>query len=172
MTKIYYGLTSQQELLAHIRRACQCLSPNTAPQAIELMIGTACAETLMGQYFDSSESYGFGVMQFDRIRVKDIARYIREREHISDIIYAETGFKCSYYDIDTICHILKFSPLLSCFFCRVGYMMKPEKLPPVGDLKGQAAYYKKHWNSSHPNAKGSEEKYIAEYRKYYLGELV
>lgn len=168
MSKLFYGATTQQELIAHVRRSCQALSPSTASQAIELLIGTACAETLMAQYFDSSEGYGFGVMQFDRIRVKDIARYIQEREQLKSIIYSETGFDCAFYDIDTICHILKFSPLLSCFFCRVGYMMKPEALPSVGDLEGQAAYYKKHWNSA--EGKGSEEKYIAEYKKYYLGE--
>lgn len=170
MSKMYYGLTTQQELISHIRRACQVLSPKTASQAAQLMIGTACTESNFGTHPDFREGYGFGWAQFDRIRVKDVASYIRQRDSLCASILSETGLNVPFYDTDTLCHILKFSPLVSAFFCRVGYMQIPEALPAVGDIEGQAHYYKKFWNSYHPNAKGSVEKYLADWQEFYAGK--
>ena len=164
---MYYGLTTKEELNAHIRRACQSLSPSTVQDAIPLLSGTAATETHFGEYEDRSEGYGFGPWQFDRIRVVDIARYIRTLDRVHAIVLAETGFDARFYDVDTICHILKFSPLLGAFFCRIGYMMKPEPLPSGSDIEAQGEYYKRHWNSS--EGKGSVEKYVHDYKKFYLG---
>ena len=172
MSKMYYGLTTQQELLGHIRHACQSLSPNTASAGYEMLVGTGCTESNLGTYPDFSEKYGFGWPQFDRVRVKGIAFYIRNREGLCALILAETGLNVAFYDIDTLCHIIKFSPLIAAFFCRVGYMMVPEPLPKVGDLEAQAFYYKKFWNSYHPNAKGSVEKYLADWQEFYAGQSV
>ena len=48
--------------------------------------------------------------------------------------------------------------------CRLKYYRVPKKLP--SDLEGQAAYYKKYYNSAH--GKASEEEYIEQYKEAIL----
>jgi hypothetical protein len=156
MSSLHYGLSSRAQLHEHIRHACQVLSPNNTPQAIQLMIGTACAETHFGTFRDDYEPQGRGVYQFDGVRFNDIRDYlIVQRKDIHKIIIEEFGFDMRYIGFNSA---LDHSPLLNSVLCRIGYYMKPEPLPYVGDVIGQAAYYKKHWNSS--IGKSSPEKYI------------
>ena len=54
--------------------------------------------------------------------------------------------------------------LLQAALCRVHYRRVPEKLPKLGDIKGQARYWKKYYNTD--QGKGTEEKYIDTVREY------
>lgn len=143
---LYYGLTTKKQLHDHIRHACQILTPDNAAQAIELLVGTACAETHFGTFRDKHERQGRGVFQFDEIRFKDVRNYLLiDRQDIQKIIIDEFNFDMRYIGFGIA---LDHSPLLATVLCRIGYYMKPEPLPSVGDIIGQAAYYKKYWNSS------------------------
>src|SRR5210317_1436263 len=89
---MFYGLTSKQQLKDCIRAACQSIKPDNVPQAMELMIGTACAETLFGTLRDSYEKQGRGWPQFDEIRFKDIRDYLLFSNHeMSALIRKEFG---------------------------------------------------------------------------------
>lgn len=153
---IYYGLTSKQELHEHIRRVCQVIKPDNASKAIPLMVGTACAETHFGTLRDRHIQQGRGVYQLDEVRFKDIRQYMLfQRPEFNVMCINEFGIDIQYVGYGIA---IDYSPLLSTILCRIGYYMKPEALPAAGDTKGQAAYYKKHWNSS--LGKSSTEKYL------------
>ena len=51
-------------------------------------------------------------------------------------------------------------PLYSAIAARLVYLNKPAKIPK--DLKKQAEYWKKYYNSEHKNAKGTVEKFLKE----------
>ena len=49
--------------------------------------------------------------------------------------------------------------------CRLCYYRKPDALPEAGDIEGQAAFWKQHYNT--PLGKGTVTKYV-----YKVGEVL
>ena len=51
----------------------------------------------------------------------------------------------------------------ACSMCRILYLRCSDPLPPAGDIKAQAAYWKTHFNT--PLGKGTVEQYIANWHR-------
>ncbi|MBF0165084.1 MAG: hypothetical protein HQM01_11385 [Magnetococcales bacterium] len=51
----------------------------------------------------------------------------------------------------------------SCAMCRVHYLRCPQELPSAGDIKAQAAYWKKFYNT--PLGAGTVEQYLANWHR-------
>lgn len=161
---MFYGVTRQKQIVEMIKDVCTVLSPSNTPESIELLMGTCCAETGLGTAKDTYADQGRGLMQFDEVRYNDVRKYIIERRpELRQQIISEWGI-----DFEKIgfSFILDYGPLPSIIACRVGYMMVPEPLPRIGDLRAQARYWKRFWNSS--AGKGTPEHYIAQSRKHWF----
>jgi hypothetical protein len=50
----------------------------------------------------------------------------------------------------------------ACAMCRIHYLRCPDALPPAGDIAGQAAYWKRWYNT--PLGKGTVEQYVDSWR--------
>ena len=162
-----YGATSQHEIVSHARRVAQAFSLVTAPQAMEFMLGIACAETALGKTTDKLESQGAGLLQFDQIGFDDaLDRGVENKPHIKAILREEFGIEWGWIKFEH----LDYSPLLSFIMCRVKLMLIPEPLPELGDIEGQARYWKKHWNSE--LGKGTVEHYIQSVSDNYTGGYI
>lgn len=164
MTNIYYGLTSRQNLLDCIGRACDVIKPDNAHQAREQLIVTACAECGMGKVRDGFEKQGRGWAQFDLIRFQDNMERVNSKRHakLKESLKRELDFKWMYFEQ------LDYSPLMSAVHCRLAYYFKSEPLPPVGNLALQAKYWKRHYNK---NGAGTVEKCIDRAKRNYFGGL-
>lgn len=57
---------------------------------------------------------------------------------------------------------LEHNPYYACAMARVHYLRVPDPLPLAGDLAGQAAYWKQHYNT--PAGKGTIEHFLKEAR--------
>lgn len=47
--------------------------------------------------------------------------------------------------------------------CRAHYFRRPEPLPAAGDVEGQAAYWKRHYNTRF--GKGTPDQYVRDWRE-------
>lgn len=159
---LFYGVSSQLEIVTHARRVCRVLSPSNEQRALEMLIGTACAETALATARDNLAGQGVGLCQFDSIGFFDAHdRGFESRPDVEKILLDE-------FDIKTIeFHQLEFSPLLSLIMCRIKYKLVREPLPVCGDTEGQARYWKKHFNTF--AGKGTIPHYVEAYENNYLG---
>lgn len=158
--KYYYGVKSLEHVKELAREVIKGLGGNE--NVYRQMLGTAAAETRCGTYPDDNpEKLGVGLYQHDHIRLIDIQNE-GEKRHF-DIVKKLWG-----YDIPTI-HLadLAYDPLLSTICARLGYKRIPEACPE--NILDQAMYWKKYWNTYHPNAKGTPEHYL-ECVEQVLGE--
>jgi hypothetical protein len=159
---VFYGASSQSEIITHARRVCRVLSPANEDQAFELLVGTACAETGLATTRDRLAGQGVGLCQFDMIGFDDAyKRGFLDRPDIARLLLDE--FDIKQIRIDQ----LEFSTLLSLIMCRLKYRLVQEVLPQCGDIEGQAAYWKKYYNTY--VGKGTEKHYIESVMTHYLG---
>lgn len=153
----YYGAKSREHVNQSIKKACDIFGPGF--NAMRLLAGTCCAETHYCQFPDKNpEKLGVGATQFDLIRLVDIKQHIKKHdaEKLRDfysVIIEEIQLKDLAYNVE-----------LAFALTRIGYKRIPEPIPTT--LVGQADYWKDHWNSHHPNAAGTPEKYIEEFNRY------
>lgn len=150
---MYYGLVRKQHLLDMAIVVCDVLGHGNG-NAVPMLIETAAAETLLGKYRDTTEyAAGTGITQvdkgtFDWLQGKYANRSVNKR--CIEVFNIDLGLV--RYDE------LEHSPLLALIFARLRYRTVPEAIPST--IEGRARYWKKHYNSFHPNAKGTPEKYL------------
>lgn len=151
----YYGVKNEKHLVDTIKKVADVLGGGE--KAIVLMIGTCATETHFGKYPDDNpESLGVGVAQCDQIALDDIQIHIRGRDQI---ILKKLG-----YDIRVVqLKDLAYDPLLACCIMRLVYKRKTEPLPIADDLMAMGHYWKDHYNSHHPNAAGTPEKFFKDW---------
>lgn len=154
-----YGATSKNHIISCARIACETIKKENAAQALELVIGTFCAETNFGRADDNYQKQGIGLAQFDLVRFNDVKARIWASDDHRNLMGNTFGVKWLSFEQ------LEYSPLLSAVMCRFGYLFVNEPLPAVGDLKGQAKYWKRYWNSS--AGAGTPEHYINSVRSNF-----
>lgn len=150
--KLYYGLTNENQLKEIAILVCNCLGHGSNNTAVELLIETCGAETKFGQYEDPTKFAGQGLCQFDKLPFKDVLDRTSRNNKLK--IYNTFGVHLDYIQWEC----LRYNPLLSLIMCRLKYILIREAIPP--DIQGRAIYWKKYYNSYHPNAKGTIEHYL------------
>lgn len=158
MNNYFYGLQSEKHLTNVIKKVCEVFGGGI--NAVYLMIGTAAAETHYGRFPDRHpEKLGVGVMQCDEIALIDIQQHIR----INDI----NAMHRLGYDIDNIqLHDLAYDPLLAVIIARLVYKRKPQAIPAYHDIYALGNYWKDHYNSHHPNAAGTPDKFVSDFKHH------
>ncbi len=149
--KLYYGLTSQAQAIELTHKVCEALGHGSKGTAQNLLLETACAETLLGSYPDRYAKNGHGLHQLDDIAVIDI----QERVRAKDLEKIISAFGVNIQDVEP--SDLGSDPLLSTIFCRLKYKLRPEPIP--ASLEARAMYWKLFYNTM--KGKGHPDEYIS-----------
>lgn len=164
MSEHYYGVLDDQDLLECARTIADAFGGGNS--AIAMSLGTCATETHFGRYPDAHpEKWGVGVAQCDEIGLRDIKMHIRNHDRK---VMLKLG-----YNIDTVrLEDLATDPILALAICRLRYKRVPEPLPAYDDIEGQGRYWKDHYNSHHPNAAGTPEKYVEDFKRHIPTEIL
>ncbi|AUS02272.1 hypothetical protein NVP2096O_37 [Vibrio phage 2.096.O._10N.286.48.B5] len=151
--KFYYGIKSKSQARdIAVKVACAF---GGGYKAMMLMIETACTETHLGTYPDRHpEKLGVGITQFDEIGLDDLKARTRSRHY--NILLNEFGYDLNLVELSDLAH----DATLAFALTRMKYILVPEPIPRT--LAERADYWKRHWNSNHPNAKGTPASYISD----------
>jgi hypothetical protein len=128
-------------------------------EAVELLLGTCAVESRFGHYFKQKKGPALGFFQIEPATLIDIwEHYLYYKDELS-------------YRIKQVCGVGE-SDMFSCetniayqiCMARVYYLRQKGVIPV--ELKGQAEYWKKYYNTY--LGKGTVEKYIDNYNRYVL----
>jgi hypothetical protein len=128
--------------------------------AEELVLGTACQESGCGRYVRQlGDGPARGICQMEPATHDDIwENWLAYRAP-----YAERVLQLMPH-WPRGAERLTVSLAYSVAMCRVHYLRVPDPLPAPGDLHGQAAYYKRFYNTRLGAA--TVEEYVANWRRY------
>lgn len=128
-----------------------------SPAAEELVLGTAGVESQCGTFLEQlGGGPALGIFQMERITFEDMKRWAGEAgllERLNAISVTKGGFE-----------ELAWNLLLAAAYCRVKYRTIREALPAAGDIPGQAAYWKKYYNTR--LGSGKVEDYVRCWNRY------
>ena len=149
----------------------------------QFMKNIAATESNLGQ--DSLRGQAFSPFQIDAIKYVDIIRGNPSRlGKINQFLGEQLGDK--NFDLSTYlpvraevspnrqdttwfyepsANLMEHNPLVGAVLTRAGLSRFKESIPK--DLPGQAKYWKDYWNTHHPGAKGTEEKFISQVKHHY-----
>jgi len=140
---IFYGLSSEQELFSHVRRACESINHNNVPDSIKFLLEIAAAETGMGSVRDVHFAQGKSVFQFDSVGFFDTQmRIINEHPKITKRIFDQFNIDIAKVPFSS----LDYSPLLGAIFCRLKIYLIPHSVPKTRIKR--AEMWKKYYNSA------------------------
>lgn len=127
--------------------------------AVNLLLGTAAQESGFGTYIRQIRGPARGVFQCEPATELDIwDNYLRYNLDLADRILKVTGVgRPASLHLES--H-LDYQIAL----CRVHYLRVKAPLPAADDIHGQAAYWKKYYNTA--MGRGTVYQYILSYRKY------
>ena len=126
------------------------------PEALQLVLGTIAQESALGKYIEQIKGPAKGICQMEPATYDDIwDNYLFYKPSLSDAILklCVTGDEAEE---------MTWNLKLSIAMCRVYYLRDKEPIPH--DLVGQAAYWKRVYNTS--KGRGTIEQYINNYHKY------
>lgn len=132
-----------------------------SPQAEDLVLGTACQESHCGKYIRQLGCTGkigaFGVWQMELATARDIYdNFLRYKPDLMNKVESLRG------RTQPIEESLTTNLAYAAAMCRIHYLRKPDAIPLT--LDGQAAYWKKHYNTK--LGKGTTAEYIQNWNKY------
>lgn len=152
-----YGLKNKSEISVLSRKVVGVFGGGY--NATRALIEFAATETNSGEFPDAHPTLtGVGLTQFDQIGFDDVQQRTRpkNKQRLKDMLG---------YDLDKLkLADLAYDPLLALALTRLKLLLIPEEIPD--SVEGRAKYWKKHWNTYHPNAKGTVEGYIAKVAKH------
>ncbi len=134
--------------------------------AEELVLGTAAHESKLGAYLHQVKGPALGIFQMEPATYRDIwERWLPGQKELAQRLREMTcgvagpdGIITDAPAAATMIHDLRFAAAM----CRVFYRRIKAPLPAAGDLVGQAAYWKRHYNTA--LGKGTPEQYAAAWR--------
>jgi hypothetical protein len=151
---LYYGLVSLNHLVDINCLVASIMPGANALNTLHLLLETCAAETNLCQLKDPTpDGAGAGAQQMDEDTFDWIQTKYAKSVH-ADRIEEQTGIvigKVAFAE-------LRNNPLLAAIFCRLRYAAVTDPIPAT--LPERAAYWKKYYNTYHPNAKGTVEGYI------------
>ncbi|RLA60692.1 MAG: hypothetical protein DRQ89_12470 [Epsilonproteobacteria bacterium] len=117
--------------------------------AEDLLVGTACAESMMGTYVHQVGGPALGIYQMEPNTHADIWRnYLEYREGLHDRVVGcvpANGWS-SWGDMPS--HALLITDLkYATVMARIHYLRSPEPLPAAGEWSGMARMWKKVYNT-------------------------
>ncbi len=129
--------------------------------AEDLMIGTACQESHCGQYIRQLGCSGtvgaFGIWQMELATANDIYKnWLEYKPDIMQRVDALRGAEQSIADA-LVCNLA-----YACAMARILYYRCPGAIPQ--DVAGQAAYWKKYYNT--PLGKGTTAEYMDNWERF------
>jgi hypothetical protein len=127
-------------------------------EACQLIIGTGCQESQFKFIHQENNGPALGFFQCE---------YNTYRNIITDSFMYDINMKHRFLAVLGVELVPEFNSLvwnmkLMCLVCRLHYHRFPAEIPE--DLPGQAAYYKKYYNTI--MGKATPEEYIENYNKY------
>ncbi len=123
--------------------------------AEELLLGTAIQESSLHYLQQMGGGPAMGVWQMERATHDDLwANFLNGRTKLGLNVLGP------YYKPDVTRMVWDLS--YACAMCRIHYLRCSDALPPAGDIAGQAAYWKRWYNT--PLGKGTVEQYIDSWR--------
>lgn len=126
--------------------------------AVELMLGTAMQESGLVAVHQYGGGPALGLWQIEPATVQDLlSNFILYKPKLQDVIN-----RLAFDGRDMIEQIpgnLYYAAAMS----RIFYYRVPAALPAAGDIQGQAAYYKRYYNT--PAGAATVEQYIANWNK-------
>ncbi len=131
-----------------------------SPEAVILMLGTACVESQCGEYLQQVPSGpALGIFQIEMATYEDLIKnYLDFRPDLKARVMA------LYCEGMSTKQNLTCNLLFQAAVCRLIYLRVSEKIP--NDLVGMANYWKKYYNTS--KGKGTPEKFIEAYERYIV----
>lgn len=126
--------------------------------AVNLLMGTAAQESHLGKYRKQlGGGPALGIFQMEPATFNDIVNnYLRYKPELASRI--ERVARISRFKAEDI----ENNDLLAICMARVHYLRVREAIP--FDLEGWARYWKRYFNT--PLGKGTEEEFIANYKKF------
>lgn len=132
------------------------------PAVEELLLGIACHESDGLLYARQIQGPAIGPYQVEVATYGDLFKnFLLYRQRLAAAVSAWDGF--SQGDPSE----MAFNWYYATAVARAQLYRFPEALPAAGDLKGQAAWWKRRWNSN--LGAGTVEQYIAHWNKYVVG---
>ena len=158
MKRYYYGAKNESDIVEAARRAVNTFGGGS--KAIRLLLEICCTETDFCQFPDSNpDKLGVSAVQFDRIGLQDIKDRARKR-HVKRL-YNEYGIVLANVELKDLAYDLDLSFAL----CRMKFLLIPESIPCK--VEGRALYWKRYYNTFHPNAKGTLSKYLGDVKHFF-----
>ena len=152
-----YGVINLKRVGEDALLICECIGHGKNGTAIEMIIETAVAETGLGAIEDKTIGAGMGITQFDDKPFQDI----RDRnKKLRPKILKDLGIDIDLVEWDD----LRYNQFLALLFTRLLYWLKGEPIPLT--IEERAEYWKRHYNTYAPTAKGTPEHYLEMNSKY------
>jgi hypothetical protein len=164
--KLFYGLTSQRQIVEISAAVCDCIGNGHWQQgeAVALLVETCAAETNLGTYKDHhAYKHGVGVAQCD-LGTFEYLKKKYQRHLLAKKIFKSFGIVLKDIEYRELAH----SPLLSLIFCRLRYYVVPDSIPVLRE--GRAKYWKMHYNTR--AGKGTAEEYLLKVDMFNTKSLI
>jgi len=126
--------------------------------AAQLLLGTALVESRL-VFLRQLQGPALGFYQMEPRTYKDICRWLDTKIGLKEILQTT-----NYCEILPPVEALQWNLRLATQFARLHYFRVQERLPDYDDIWAQAAYWKKHYNTS--RGKGTVEKYLTIWDRY------
>jgi len=121
--------------------------------AEELVLGTAIVESSLIYLRQHGDGPALGLWQVEPATHDDLyANYLSYRQELSALLMELRAPALSLEEN------LASNLMYGAAVCRLCYYRQPEALPEAGDLEGQAAFWKQHYNT--PPGAGTVGKYM------------
>ena len=126
-----------------------------SPAAEELVLGTAIVESRLSFIKQLGSGPALGLWQIEPDTHRDVYdNFLDYREGLYDQVIGLSAPGQTFEE--NLTSNMQYGAAI----CRLCYYRAPKALPDEGDLQGQAAYWKRYYNT--PLGAGTEGKYIAE----------
>ena len=131
--------------------------------AEQLLLGTAAVESQLGHYLHQVNGPALGIYQMEPATHRDIwENYLRFNQQLASKIRALMPWSIGYRDDSLLIVDLRYATIMA----RLIYYRQKEQLPNTNNIKAQAKYWKKYYNTE--LGKGSADDYIATAKRYGL----
>jgi hypothetical protein len=139
-----------------IRPACETIGLYSLA-AEELLLGTACQESSCGRYLHQlGAGPACGIFEMEPATHDDHWAWLAGRPELAAKVSRLT-FACN-------AHEMAWNLQYGAAMCRIHYYRVKDPLPSAGDLSGQAAYWKQHYNT--PGGAGTVQQYVKNLNRF------